>query len=264
MAQFTLGQCYSGGIGAEKNMATAAKWFGMGADQGHADAQFKLACLYEDGNGVQKNTGRAVEWLNKAAEQGYFQAQQRLDNLVGKNIEREQDGSGDAWVLMPSENGKVLEDGVAFENLSAKEWHCATRGSLGWRSGVHTWTVTLDKRAANISVGIARKNIDFQNVSRNDTKRYDMYGGYGYALDPSNDEYVCFSEVESPRALQDGDEVSLCLDLEKRSLTFGLKKKWNAEPTFTDIPKGEWFPYFALEKKGARFSVTRWTSGPGK
>jgi hypothetical protein len=151
---------------------------------------------------------------------------------------------------MPSANGVLSNDGATFEQASPGGWSCATRGSVGWTTGVHTWTVRLDRVARGISVGISRKDICPKNAHENSSLRYDMYGGLGVAVDPSNHQHLCFL-----RSVRNKDEVTIRLDLDASTLTFGLNGHLKPKPTFTNIPKGEWFPYFALQTKGAKFSV---------
>ena len=70
MAQFNLGQLYNkGGVDLPKSHETAAKWFSLAADSGHAGAQYNLGWMYDNGYGVQKNFKVAVKWFILAAEQ---------------------------------------------------------------------------------------------------------------------------------------------------------------------------------------------------
>jgi hypothetical protein len=156
------------------------------------------------------------------------------------------------WVIVQAKCGKLTDDGLTFEKLSRGAWMCATRGSQGWSAGVHTWSVRLDRSAAHISVGISERNINFEDASENCDLRYDVYGGSGSAFSPDTEDIPCFG-----KALCDGDEVMIRLDLEDASVTFGLNNMWNPAPTFANIPHGEYFPYFALEKKGAKFSIKK-------
>ncbi|MDR1048707.1 MAG: hypothetical protein LBL51_03035, partial [Synergistaceae bacterium] len=66
-AQFMLGEIYDTTFapaeGIAKDNATAAKWYRMAAEQGHAHAQRRLTRLYALGMGVPKSYFRAVGWL---------------------------------------------------------------------------------------------------------------------------------------------------------------------------------------------------------
>jgi hypothetical protein len=127
---------------------------------------------------------------------------------------------------------------------------CATRGSVGWSKGVHKWTVRLDKFPEGVSVGICKKDIDFGDACNNIYKRYDVFGGNGNAIDIENEEHSC---LKGP--FQVGTFVSVCLDLDQRTLTFGVNGKMKLKPTFRELEAGEWFPYFAFCNKGSTVTV---------
>jgi hypothetical protein len=57
--------------------------------------------------------------------------------------------------------------------------------------------------------------------------------------------------------VSDGDTISIRLDLDQKTVTFGLNRVMNPEPTFTNLAKGMWFPYFALYNKGSTVSVLK-------
>ena len=67
-AQYTLGGYYEGGLGVERNLSEAVKWYRKAAEQGYVDAQIALGECYYDGDGVEKNRAEAVKWWRKAAE----------------------------------------------------------------------------------------------------------------------------------------------------------------------------------------------------
>lgn len=114
-AQIMLGRCYENGLGVEQDMAVAAQWFQLAAEQndpegqlllaycyevgagvpkdpqqvmnlmtraaeaGNAEAQFNLALNYSQGiNGAEKNEQKTFEWAQKSASQGYAQAERLL------------------------------------------------------------------------------------------------------------------------------------------------------------------------------------------
>jgi len=62
----------------EKDLAQAAKWFGLAAEQGDADAQGSLGLLYAEEQGVERNLAEAEKWLSKAAAQGNETARENL------------------------------------------------------------------------------------------------------------------------------------------------------------------------------------------
>lgn len=159
------------------------------------------------------------------------------------------------WTLFaPNANGVVSNNGLTFAKVSDGDWTCATRGSVGWSSGVHQWTVRMDKLPKGVSVGISRCEIDFADACNNINKRYDVYGGTGHAIDIENDEFACLK-----RPFEVGDLVTIKLDLNFKTLTFGLNGKMNLKPTFRDLGDGDWFPYFAFCSKGSTVTVDNTT-----
>jgi hypothetical protein len=173
------------------------------------------------------------------------------------------------WRVCSSPNGRLLNDDLSFEKTSKNKWMCATRGSVGWSTGIHTWTMRLDRRACAVSVGISRKEINFCDASENDPIRFDVYCKDGVAMSggllalmyvwllfvkdafEKGDETDLFGKNE----FQDGDTICVRLDLGKRCVTFGRNNQWMPNPAFRDIGPGEWYPYFALEDEGAKFTV---------
>ena len=71
LAQLTLGNIYKNGLGVDKNLAQAARWYYKAAVQGDADAQFSLAVIYFSGAVVSTHEGEATDWLERAAAQGH-------------------------------------------------------------------------------------------------------------------------------------------------------------------------------------------------
>lgn len=74
-SDFETGLKYYDGVGVEKNLAEAVKWFRKAAEKNYAPAQFSLGLCYYGGKGVPRNYVEAVKWYRKAAEQNYPLAQ---------------------------------------------------------------------------------------------------------------------------------------------------------------------------------------------
>lgn len=68
-AAHNLGFMYERGIGVEKNVDEAIKWYKVGAEGGVADSQWNLALMYQKVLGDQSKT---LEWYAVAAEQGHL------------------------------------------------------------------------------------------------------------------------------------------------------------------------------------------------
>lgn len=77
-AQVMLGRCYENGLGVEQDMAVAAQWFQLAAEQNDSEAQVLLAYCYEVGAGVPKNPREVMNLMTRAAESGNAEAQFNL------------------------------------------------------------------------------------------------------------------------------------------------------------------------------------------
>jgi len=89
-AQYNLGNAYALGLGMQKNMAEAVRWFRSASEQGNAKAQTMLGTLYAEGTGVPKDHDEAVRWWMKAADQNNADAQDQLGfaYLLGDGVQR--------------------------------------------------------------------------------------------------------------------------------------------------------------------------------
>ncbi|MEM8597177.1 MAG: tetratricopeptide repeat protein, partial [Pseudomonadota bacterium] len=66
-AQAYVGEIHERGIDRAPNLAEAARWYALAADQGNTRAMVNLAALYESGTGVPQDRDRAVELYAEAA-----------------------------------------------------------------------------------------------------------------------------------------------------------------------------------------------------
>ncbi|MEM7120884.1 MAG: trypsin-like peptidase domain-containing protein [Pseudomonadota bacterium] len=67
-AQYLVGYLYDDGLGVEHNLAEAARWYRMAAEQHHVYAQFNLAIMYSDGIGLPRDPVEAYRWFMLAAD----------------------------------------------------------------------------------------------------------------------------------------------------------------------------------------------------
>ena len=77
-AQVIMGRLYENGLGVEQDMAVAAQWFQLAAEQNDPEAQVLLAYCYEIGAGVPKNPQQVMNLMTRAAESGNAEAQFNL------------------------------------------------------------------------------------------------------------------------------------------------------------------------------------------
>lgn len=77
-AQYYLGYLSEDGIGVNKDLIEAAKWYRLAAKQDHSYAQNNLGLLYMSGEGVEQNVAEGVRLVTKSAEQGNAIAQANI------------------------------------------------------------------------------------------------------------------------------------------------------------------------------------------
>lgn len=122
--QCYLADCYSNGIGVEKDVSKAIEWYTKCAEKGNDLAQLELGIIYSSGIKVPKDEKKGVHWLTKAAELGNPDAQFYLASFyfggigVGKD-----DKKGFEWLMESAKNGNAK----AQYHLSA----CYAKGKGG-------------------------------------------------------------------------------------------------------------------------------------
>jgi TPR repeat protein len=82
--QNTLGSIFEHGIGVDRDCTEAAKYYGMAAGLGSAEAQTCLGRLYKNGLGVQQNYFTAITWYNNAIVLGSHDAMLEMGKMYHK------------------------------------------------------------------------------------------------------------------------------------------------------------------------------------
>lgn len=77
-AQVMLGRCYENGLGVAQDLAVAAQWFQLAAEQNDSEAQVLLAYCYQVGAGVPKDPQQVMNLMSRAAQAGNAEAQFNL------------------------------------------------------------------------------------------------------------------------------------------------------------------------------------------
>lgn len=77
-AQILLGRCHENGLGVPQDMAMAAKWYQLAAEQNDSEAQVLLAHQYELGIGLPANEAVVADLMKRAAAAGNAEAQFNL------------------------------------------------------------------------------------------------------------------------------------------------------------------------------------------
>lgn len=86
LALFEIGARYTDGRGVKVDLAEAAKWYQLSADNGSAPAQYRLASLYEKGTGVTRDVAKAKALYAQAAENGNASAMHNLAVLNATGV----------------------------------------------------------------------------------------------------------------------------------------------------------------------------------
>jgi len=134
-AQSKLAFMYAKGINAEKDEATAIRWYLEAANNNHINSQYNLALIYAKGRGVKQDYHQAIKWYQLAAEQGDESSQYALGMMYSKGIGTEKDNElAYIWFLKAAKQentnaefkvAEMLHKGVGIEEdlKSAFEWY---------------------------------------------------------------------------------------------------------------------------------------------
>lgn len=135
-AQTILGRCYENGLGVQQDMAVAAQWFQLAAEQNYSEAQVLLAYCYEIGAGVPKNPQQVMNLMSRAAESGNAEAQFNLALNYSQGLygapKNEQESF--RWANMAAKQGYAQAErflgacyefgfGVGADEALANEWY---------------------------------------------------------------------------------------------------------------------------------------------
>lgn len=69
-AQFFMGKCYELGLGVEKNMTEAFRFYRKAAERGLPDAMYRMADFYQNGEVVAQSESRSKEWQERYWKKG--------------------------------------------------------------------------------------------------------------------------------------------------------------------------------------------------
>ncbi len=135
LGQNRLGYMYSEGLGVQKNLTEAIKWYRKAADQGDALAQNNLGRCYMNGEGLPKDPYEAVLWYRKAAEHGLSVAQNALGSCYMTGLGLEKDPyEAVLWYRKAAEHGLEIAqnnlgscyfygEGLPKDNYEAVKWY---------------------------------------------------------------------------------------------------------------------------------------------
>lgn len=114
-AQFIMGGFCETGVGVERSLKEAIRWYVAAAEAGYAPAQVALGEIYEQGRGTPASAGRAERWYRASAQAGVREAQYRLGLMFM--------------------TGKIVEpryfDGILWLQRAARAGHARAQDALG-------------------------------------------------------------------------------------------------------------------------------------
>lgn len=149
-SQFNLGWCYQHGLGTEKNLSKAAKYYWMAASQGHKDAQYQLGVCCSAGIGVKQDMQKAIYYYEQAALQGHVHANYLLYQCY-------------EWGL------GVLPNAIKAANykLAAQKGHHPQLVSLGMPLVPQSPSAEDKKKIAQLEQTLKDKEIQLQKQKEN-------------------------------------------------------------------------------------------------
>lgn len=105
-AQANLGWMYQAGLGVEKDLGQARRWYVQAVKAKHAVAQNNLAVMFENGLGVKTDYTRAFKLYLQSAKQGYRFAQYNVAQLLKNGLGTERDlQASREWLEKAAEQG---------------------------------------------------------------------------------------------------------------------------------------------------------------
>jgi len=161
------------GLGTQKSLAEANRWYRKAAEAGVTDAMYNLANHLENGTGIAKDIADANRWYRKAAEAGNANAMVGLAfNLQSGNGITKDAAEANRWYRKAAEAGNVtamhnlathlaIGVGGARDDAAATQWYrkAAELGKtesmigLGWLSKDEAEAVRWYRRAADLGHG---------------------------------------------------------------------------------------------------------------
>jgi hypothetical protein len=197
-------------------------------------------------NEERKNMNHALRW-------------QRLLTIYIKLASPKSNGSPPVkqglqeWTLRPNPRGpgQVHDDHVTFTKTggSRNAWNCNVLGSIGWRSGIHEWSVVL-KTDCHMMVGIAPAETNPDGPNWNSCGLYlSTQSGSVFGSDGT------WKQDYAQKCYKKGTTISVRLDLEARTLCFAINGSW-FPPAWRNISTAKpLHPSFDIDTSGSTFTI---------
>ncbi len=111
-AQFVLGLAYEYGEGVDLDLAQAAHWYELSAQQGFPPAETNLGLLFYEGRGREQSFEEAATWFERAAESGFAAAQTNLGvmHLLGQSMPRDTERARALFELAAEQGDESARD----------------------------------------------------------------------------------------------------------------------------------------------------------
>lgn len=135
-AQVMLGRCYENGLGVKQDLAVAAQWFQLAAEQNDSEAQLLLAYCYEVGAGVPQDPQQVMNLMTRAAESGNAEAQFNLALNYSQGLYGAPKNESECfrWASLSAQQGNAQAQrllgacyeygfGVAADPAQAQAWY---------------------------------------------------------------------------------------------------------------------------------------------
>ena len=187
--------------------------------------------------------------LEKLSEEARFYGLEELGAVISEELQ-------ERWVVAPTVNGQLLDGGLTLVKTGDMGSRaCISLGTAGWAAGVHEFSIVFAGDGAHVGVGVARGGVHQTDLLRNVQLFYALDCGNGRAIGAGGIAKQVVDHV-APTGFAAHSRVSVRIDLDQRTVTFGLNGNW-LEPAFSNIAPAIYYPYFFLGSMEKRLTVVR-------
>ena len=145
------------------------------------------------------------------------------------------------WLWQSTPNGRVSADGRSVAKLrgTSNGWNCEVLGNTSWDAGIQRWTLLLPEGGSGVAIGVCRDAVPSLILhSSNAAHCISVHCASGEATSPDGKCKALPAQCSAK-----GVQIMICLDLDQRTLLFGMNGHWNAAPSFVNLSAGPWTAY---------------------
>lgn len=177
----------SSGAAAPRNIAEAARWYGMAAEKGEMRAMTALGFLNQID---RKNLAGAKQWFQKAAEKSDPAAMYALSKLLAQSFEVKDHPEIIRWLRLAAQNDHAV---AAFE--LAEMYLAGTQVLQNSVEAVRWFRLAANKGITPAMVRLAGLYAHGNGVAKNMTESFRWFlkaaeGGYPYAMYEVGNHYL--------------------------------------------------------------------------